>query len=76
MSRTTTRRWSSSMRYRTRYSPLRARHMPSKGARTGTPTARGRCRSGPEMNSQAANAAAGGSLSVRARLAAGDRIRS
>ena|ERR1022692_964647 len=53
--------WLSSMiRYRTRYSPRLASHRPSNGGRNGAPTILGRSSSGPEMNSHAAKAAAGG----------------
>ena len=42
---------SSSIVYRTRYSPRRARQCPSKGLRNGAPTLRGSSASGPRMNS-------------------------
>lgn len=71
-SMTTTCRLSSSMRYRTRYSPRRARHNPSNGARSAAPTRRGALRSGPLMNSHAAKAAAVGSCSLSARRAPSD----
>ena len=58
---TTTSRRASSIRYSTRYVPLRALHSPSRSSRSATPTRRGLSSIGPVINSMTAAATGSGS---------------